>query len=611
MAENIISNEVKGHDGVGVTNWISQINAGGTVYDIATHHGITFKDGKNDKDGVTWTGLSDLEIVIPNITDIVQTPIEFAGTVGANGTVSWNADHTDGPKTGYLVFITADCTFDGQACEAGDMAIYDGANWKIVSGENQVKIVNAKQADITDGNRTVVAVGAAKDVLVVEGKALSLTLDYTDLNDNHLKTTSGKVTDVAFDTMTVGSVGIKLNKEADVATTIGDEKTIVYGTELANGTVNLSNATGLVNNITWGKFDAGTQTTSKGNTEKNLTVSGGSLTLSPGLSSGEFVDSVGINPVTFAPADDNEAGSIHMLTGIIAGEGAEFFNGIHATGEKETADLTITGYISPVDGVSAKYVKGLEGNLTPVTSITTGSIKLINTGTDFVTGFGTESSTSGDVVSSVTVTANNDTSVLSNAKVENHVLSFGSTDVTSGVTTTLGYKSLTKGAYEYTAPVATNTSFVTSGFEQVADTKYTFGRGKETTYTTSDSSWKLNTPALTVTYGKYGFNDGNMVANVPADTFIASVTAGNLPSLGDSTLHTVNVTGTVGTTLTTSEIKFNALKSNTINMPGAYSLSTVAEGGDITVGKEGALAASKATVDLSTYLTGVAVVEQK
>lgn len=609
MAENIISNEVKGHEGVAVANWISQINAGGTVYDIATHHGITFKDGKNDKDGVTWTGLSDLEIVIPNITDIVQTPIEFAGTVGANGTVSWNAEHADGPKTGYLVFITADCTFDGQACEAGDMAIYDGANWKVVSGENQVKIVNAKQADITDGNRTVVAVGAAKDVLVVEGKALSLTLDYTDLNDNHLKTTSGKVTEVAFDTMTVGSVGIKLNKEDDVATTIGDEKTIVYGTALANGTVNLTNATGLVNNITWGKFDAGTQTTSKGNTEKNLTVSGGSLTLTPGLSSGEFVDSVGINPVTFAPADDNEAGSIHMLTGIIAGEGAEFFNGIHATGEKETADLTIAGYISPVDGVSAKYVKGLEGNLTPVTSITTGGFELVD-GTALATGFGSESTT-GDVVSSVSVSAKNDTRVLKTAKVENHVLSFDPVNVASDVTTTCSYKSLTTTGFKYTAPVATNTSFTTSGFEQVADVKYTFGRGKETTYTTSDSSWKLNTPALTVTYGKYGFNDGNMVANVPADTFIASVTAGNLPSLGDSTLHTVDVSGTVGTELTTSEIKFNALKSNSINMPGAYKLSTVAEGGDITVGKEGALAANKATVDLSTYLTGVAVVEQK
>lgn len=586
-------------------DWISQINAGGKTYDIATHHNIIFKDGSADTTGVKWNGLTDLEVVIPSITDIVQTPIEFAGTVGADGEVTWNAEHTDGPKTGYLVFVTANCTFAGQACEAGDMAIHDGAKWNIVSGENQVKIVNATDKDITDANRTVVAVGAAKDVLVVEGKALSLTLDYTDLNDKHLSVTKGDPAgeDVIFDTMTVGSVGIKLNK-ADNEKIIGEEKSITYGTELANGTVALTGATGLVNGINWGKFDAGTQTTSKSNTQKDLTVTGGSLTLSPGLTSGDFVESVVINPVTFKDADDNEDGSIKMLTAITAVSGAEFFNDIHVTTDKETADLTIAGYISPVDGVNAKYVKGLEGNLTPVTSISAGNFELVE-GTALATGFGNES-TSGDVVSSVSVTAKNDTSVLKTAKVENHVLSFDPVNVASDVTTTCSYKSLTKTGFKYTAPVATNTSFTTSGFEQIADVKYTFGRGQETTYTTSASSWKLDTPALTVSYGKYGFNDAGMKADVPAGTFVTSVTAGNLPSLGESTLQTVNVTGTVGTALTTSEIKFNALKSDKITMP-AYTLGTVEKDADITVGAAGKLAASDAHIDLSGYVTGVSI----
>ena len=56
---------------------------------------------------------------------------------------------------------------------------------------------------------------------------------------------------------------------------------------------------------------------------------------------------------------------------------------------------------------------------------------------------------------------------------------------------------------------------------------------------------------------------------------------------------------------------FNALKSNSITMPGAYTLSRVDAGteGAITVGKEGDLAASDAHIDLSAYLTGVAIVE--
>ena len=611
MAENI-KNTVSDHVNKASENWISQINAGNVTYDIATHHSITFKDGKGDTTGIEWNGLSDLEIVIPSITDIVQSPIEFAGTV-AGGKVEWNSTHTDGPKTGYLVFVTENCEFEGYACEAGDMAIYDGAKWNIVSGENQVKIVGATDSTITDGNRTVVKVGAAKDVLVVEGKALSLTLDYADLNDNHLTTSKGEVTSVAFDTMTVGSVGIKLNKAEDVVNTIGEEKSFAKATALKDGTVTLTNATGLVNGIEWGTFDAGTETKSQSNTEQNLVVSGGDVVVTTSKqTSGDFVDSVKISAVEFADATNGEAGSIHMVTSVTPdGKGQSFVNGIHVTGTDETADLTIKGYMT-TERAGVKFVEKLEGDLTPVTSITTGGITLDTTGSDFATGFGAESKTAGDVVSSVTVTANNNTSVLDSAKVENHVLSFGSTNVTSGVTTELGYKSLTKGKYAYTAPVATNTPFVTSGFTNVDDVKYTFGKAQETTYTTTTDDWKLKTPELTVTYGTYGFDDDGMKANVPAGTFIASVTAGNLPSWTGYDFTTTDVTGSVKTELDTVTETFNALKANTLNTPGAYTLATVAaDAGDIVVGKEGALAANVATVDLSSYLTGVAIVESK
>ena len=612
MAENIISNKVNGHDGVAVTNWISQINAGDVIYDIATHHGITFKDGKGDTTGVTWTGLQDLEIVIPNITDIVQSPIEFAGTVGADGTVTWNEDHTDGPQTGYLVFVTDDCTFAGKACEAGDMAIYDGSKWNIVSGENQVKIVSATDSTITDENRTVVAVGAAKDVLVVEGKALSLTLDYTDLNDNHLSTTSGELTNVTFGTMTVGSVGIKLNKADDVETTIGKEETFQNATALADGTVTLKNATGLVNGINWGVFTQGTKTGFEKNSAQELTVSGGNLTLTSTQTSGAFIDSVKLSDVVkFETANTDEAGSIKMLTTLSSSAGAQFFNGIHTTTSTETADFTIEGYIAPKAGVSAEYVSGLKDGANPVIGIeTAGSFTIEGGIKDIVTGWSAESTT-GDVVSSVSVSANNDTDVFNSASVSNHVLSFGTTKVTSNVTTTCSYKTLTKASYTYTPTTLKYGEFTTSGFEKVDNVNYTFGRGNETVYSAETKNWKLNTPKLDVTFGSYSFDDNGMKAAVPAETFVANVTPGELPTLGESTLQTIDVTGTVGTALTTETFKFNALKENTINMPGAYSLSTVAEGGDITVGKEGALAEQNATIDLSNYLTSVSIVETK
>ena len=602
-----LTNHQGDYNGASSEYWISQINAGGKVYDIATHHGITFKDGSTDTTGVMWNGLTDIEIVIPSITDIVQTPIEFVGTVNADGKVMDGTKEIVTFEKGNLVFIAANCTFNGKVCEAGDMAIYDGSEWKVVTGENQVNIVgNNGEA------KTTIALGEAKDVLTIEGKTLALSLDYKDLNDNHLSIEKGQTTDISFETMTVGSVGIKLNKDADVATTIGEEKSITYGTKLANGTVNLTGATGLVNGITWGEFTQGTKTDFEKNSAQDLTVSGGDLNLTSAQESGAFIDSVKLKDVVkFVDANTDEAGSIKMITTLTSSAGAQFLNGIHVTDTtKESADFTIDGYITPEEGVNAKYVKGLKNSAKPIIGVkTAGSFSIAGGVKDIVTGWGTESSTSGDVVSSVSVSAKNDTSVLKTAKVENHVLSFDPVNVASDVTTTCSYKSLSKAAYTYTPTTLQEGEFDMSGFTKVDDFKYTFGRGNETVYSHETKNWKLSTPGLDVTYGSYSFDDDGMKAAVPAQTFVTSVTPGELPTLTDGSFSTTTVTGTVDTALTTSEFKVNSLKSNSINMPGTYSLATVDTDGDITVGKHGALAANKATVDLSTYLTGVEVVE--
>ena len=588
-----ISNNVNVHDGAAATNWISQINAGGQVYDLATHHSIKFVDGKGGAE-TAWNGLSDIEVVIPSITDIVQTPIEFAGTVGSNGVVSWNTAHADGPQVGYLVFITADCTFNGNACEAGDMAIYDGANWQIVSGENQVTITGTTNGEISADNRTVVKVGAVKDVLEVEGKALALTLDYADIM-THTTVNRGDVVDVDFGNMTVGDAYVKLTQEANQTVTIGTDIKIDKATSLANGTVDLTNATGLVKEVNFGTFTPGELPTFTQNSEKELAVTGGTLSATSGQASGDFVDSVTFGNVTFVPADEQDENKIQMLTGIIAGEGNEFLNGIHVTGEKETADLTIAGYIAPTKD-NVKFVEGIEGGLTPVTSITAGDFKLI-AGTDLATGFGVESE-SGDVLSKVTVTAINNASVLNSAVVNDHVLSFGTTDVTSNLSTEYKYKSLTKTGFKYTAPVATNTAFVTSGFEKVADVNYTFGRDKETTYSPTSAMWKLNTPELEVTKGSYSINHTNMKAIVPEQSFITSVTPGELPTWTGYSFDTTNITGTVDTTLSTISKTLHVVNNDitTMTLPGAYTLEKgdAEDGVSLTVGKAGELKTSVA-----------------
>ena len=590
------------HGGADVTNWISQINAGGTVYDIATHHNITFVEGQGGA-RTTWNGLSDIEVVIPTIKDIVQTPIEFAGTVGADGVITWNDTHKDGPKTGYLVFFTADCAkfSDAEiACEAGDMAIYDGAKWNVVSGENQVQLVGSTDAD----NRLTIAVGASKDVLTVEGKTLALTLDYADLN-GHLNVTPGAVEDVVIDTITVAGKHIDVKEGEKDVRTIGTDKTIkdLKATKLSDGTVNLTGATGLVNSITPAVYTPGTLPTITPNQERTFDVSGGAVSKVDGS---DFIATVSNSAVTFVTSDGT-GNHIEAMTNITEKVGAAFVNGIHTTKETETADITVEGYIKPTDGVNAKFVTGLEGNITKViTSATKGDI-VFGAGSDVVTGLGAEKSDkSGDVLTDVTVTANNDTSVLNEATVTDHVLSFGKTNVTSGVQTTYKSKSFTTGAYSYTKPEYTETAFTTGGFEKVDDVKYTFDKGNETKYERVTEKWGLNTPALTTTKGAYQFSDSGMKASVPAGSYVASATTGTLPTYTPMQFGTTDITGSVNTALDYTDVTIHTLADNinTIDLPGAYTLVEgetgveVGVAGDITVG---------GTVNLEGYVTKVEI----
>ena len=591
-----ISNEVNVHDGAVVTNWISQINAGGTVYDIATHHNITFVEGQGGTK-TTWNGLSDIEVVIPTIKDIVQTPIEFAGTVGADGVIVWNADHTDGPKTGYLVFVTADCTFDGKACEAGDMAIYDGAKWNIVSGENQVQLVGSTDAD----NRLTIAVGASKDVLTVEGKTLALTLDYADLNGHVTVTpTKGEVISVDMGDVTVGAVNLKLEGSTETKS-IGGDTDFENAIALADGAVGF-NVSKVVTSVDFGTFNAGAFPEAKRNTSKDFAVTGGSLT--PGTGS-DFVTDVTLGEIKLVEAGAGDADKITVLSGIKSGVGASFLNGIALTKEGETADLTIAGAYIPTNGVNTTFVEGLEEGSKVLTGYTAGSFTLAGGATEVVTGFAEGSD---EVLGGVDVAVNNDTSVLNTATVEDHVLSFSTTKVASSVSVTPQTKKLelSKAAYDYKPTTFTESGFKTSGFTQADAIDYTFGRANETVYTPEHAMWKVSVAAPTVDKGAYTINRNDMKVTVGAGVFVEDVTGGTLPSWTGGTASDMTLEGTVGTALTTETVTIKELTVDSIELP-KYSLKSVDKDGDVVVGASGVAAVANSTVNLEDYLKGVTV----
>ena len=585
-------------------NWISQINAGGTVYDIATHHKITFKDGNT---AVDWNGLTDVEIVIPTITDLIQDPIKFVGTVGANGKVMSGETEITKFGKGDLIFITEDCEFVGIACEAGDMAIFDGTNWKVVSGENQVEIVAA--ADGTSGdaaNKHTVKVGAAQDVLTVEGKTLAIVLDYADLNVNHLDVTkagsAAAAVPVKFGNMTVGSKFINLSQGADKAQTIGKTETIQKASKLTNGEVTFTGTDALVTDVNWGTFNQGSLSELVLNEDaRTFGVTGGSIVKN---TAEDFVSSVTLGNVTFDSVTSGVDGAFALVGGIQAGEGQSFVTGVNGASE-----FTVAGCYQPDEnGTHARYVKAIDGNY--VTSLNAGSFSL-EKGDKVAVGFTTEAST-GDVLSTVSV-APSTTDVFSSATVKDHVLSFGTSTVVNDVTTTVSYKSLDTVGYTYTPTSANTSAFANAGFTKAADTKYTLNTSNETVYSTTSAYYKLTTPALGITKGGYELSNEGMVANVSAKTFGVSLTGGVLPTLGASTLvKTADVKGSVATGLDYVDVTINAVDPSamTINLPGVYTLADNATEG-VAVGVAGELTAKNATIDLSNFVTDVAIVDAK
>ena len=147
-------------------NYITQVSVGGTAYDIVPYHGITFKEG-NSGTGVKYDGKSEVTVVIPTVADLLQNPLQFIGTIDANGTLNFVSGAGEPYKPSYLAYFSANC-----AKFNTNRAICVGVNengtpqWKVVSGENQVSITNP--------NTTVNLTTTGKNVLTVEGKNLTL-----------------------------------------------------------------------------------------------------------------------------------------------------------------------------------------------------------------------------------------------------------------------------------------------------------------------------------------------------------------------------------------------------------------------------------------------------
>ena len=609
-------------------NWIKQINAAGVSYDIAVAHGITFtQTGAADR---VWDGTVDLTVAIPTLADIVSSPVVFAGTVASDDTITW-ADGYSAAAKGYLVYITAACSFAGQACEPGDMAIctgVDGNNptWAVITGENQWSFGSGS----TDGNRTTISVGSeVKDILTIEGKTLALSIPLVTTKNSGVINLS--LSDATF---TTSPVYLKLSQAASSSIDVGAAEAISISipTALASNVVSLTNASVLTSDdftFTSGALASATKNANavSATVSHNLEVSGTFVT-----------DVTAIKSVSFETGSASDLGYVGALT---SADGASFINGIHVydstKDDGKPIDLTLWGSVSADASVNT-FATGFGAESSTkgdgvVSDVTVGTVSANTTGSDFLRGldgaatsvitsvtFGSASKSAdqwfydglvdgSDVVTDVTVGAvalesdsssNFAASALISATVSDHVLSFSTDSFMTPVklsktADTITKKGFSKAGVSLTGFSSSAVGFLKGGITQAAtvvsykslatgsvsltqaSASYFFDKAASTTYSPVMSYVKLSVVDATVSTGSPSLTNTTITATIPANTFVDTFTAGTLPSLTIAAPSTT-ITGTVGTELSFgSEISWLPVDPATreFNLPGAYTLVSV------------------------------------
>lgn len=664
MAKRLNGNSVMGLVGTSSSAYIQGISDGTTQHDIAVKNGITFFNGKSDTDGIVWDGVQELEVIIPTLADIVANPVTLVGVIDSPSDIPGN------PQNGNLVYIGTSGTYFNEVCEAGDMAVYYDSAWHVISGENQITI-NAS-AGTTTGDDTLFTVsGTAKTILTVEGKTLSIALDYADVADK-IKVVKGGTSpiNITNGTVTVAGMSVGLTYVAGTSQDIATTMSINLPTSLASNavTINENVLTDSDFTFTQGSFPT---------ISKNAAAI--SINASTDISvEGSFVTSVtAVGGVSIVPGSQSGNPDLTYVAGLATASGKNFVTGLHEFVEGTDAStdvafeipgtVTVTGASTFATGFGAE---GASGDV--ISSVSVGAVTIDSEGSGIVTGlsgagsavitgvtFGSASKdttaqwfydglTDGtDVVTDVTVgtvslVADNNggsPAIVSASVNASHVLVFNTSNFMTPVTisqasSTISKKGFTKAGVTLTGFSSASDTLTFGGISQATTTisykslttdsinvglgsatKYVLDKDEEHAYSATMGYADISVTDATVSTGSPSLVNTGVTVTIPADTVAVGLNAGTLPSLSISSASGT-LTGTVGTSLSTTEVSWLAINPEKRNIAGAgtYALTSnsAAEGivgTPITVAAADTydLNGAKVTIASGTFITAVEV----
>ena len=600
-------------------NYIKQIFDGSVTHDIAVEKGIKFYNGgKDDSVAVTWDGTQELEVVIPTLADIVANPVVLKGVINSASDVPANDKSSNGDL--YYIGTTGSYFDPAVACEAGDMAIYYGGKWNVISGENQIALAGTSD---DSGNHSVVLSETAAKVVTVEGKDLSLSVNYADILGKITADGNGEKTIALKNGETVISgkyltLSSSTAESKDITTSVS----IDLPTALASGAVTISDKVLVKDNFT---FTSGSFPTIKKNAAPITVNVSHSMTISAS-GSGDFVTDVTAIKGVSLVVGTSSSNDIAYVADLSAVAGKSFVSGIHAHTAADGSvapDFIVPGVVTAasdvntfvtgvedstsglvssitVGAVTGNFVTGLSKNGTSVlTSVTFGDADLDTSGQRdwFVTGLADNAKAVTDVnFGSVVVTPQTSSAIVS-ASVNNHVLSFNTGNFMTSATAALSgtgvtTKAFTKGGVKLSGFSSTSDTLKTGSVSQ-AETKisykslttgavtlsqgttgFHFDKAESEAYTPVMGYKKLNTTDATVSKKGAVLANTAITAAIPAEQVVVSLNAGTLPSLTIAD-PSGTLSGTVGTELTKVSKDWLAVDPNKKMIAGATTWSLV------------------------------------
>ena len=518
------------------------------------------------------------------------------------------------------------------ACEAGDMAIYYDKKWNVISGENQIQLVGGTIDD--SGNHSVVLSETAANVINVEGKDLSLSVNYKDI--------LGKITADGNGEKTIALRNGKTTipgKYLTLSSTTADSKDITTSvsidlpTALASGDVTIPNKVLVSDNFT---FTSGSFPTIKKN-DAAITVNATHNMTIAASGSGDFV--TGVEAIKSAKLVDGDSSTndIAYVAALSTVSGKSFVSGIHAHGAADadkTPDFTVPGVVTADASVNT-FVTGVEDSTSGlVSSITVGEVTgdfvtgLTNGGTSVLTSvsFGDAGlDTSGERNWFVTGLADNaaavtavdfgevvvtpqTSSAIVSASVNNHVLSFNTGNFMTSATAALSgtgvtTKAFTKGGVKLTGFSSTSDTLKTGSVSQAETTisykslktgavtlsqgvtGFHFDKEESDAYSPIMGYKKVEVVAASTTKSGAVLQNTAITANIPAEQVVVGLNAGTLPSLTIAS-PTGELAGTVGTELTKVSKDWLAVDPDKKMIAGATTWSLV-ESSDAAKGSIG------------------------